>query len=401
MKRNLALLFISMVLLAGCFMYAPQGDYGSPASSPVPAPTPAPETQLDNQWNYDNPDVSDYYGYLGSSGYWVSYPSYGYVWLPRDIGYGWRPYSLGRWVRTEFGWTWISVERWGWLVYHYGRWGWDVRLGWFWVPGMEWGPAWVAWRWGDAYVGWAPLPPGNEFIRGYGFRRREFNIPGDSWCFVRGQEFLDPRLDRWILPRERNVNIINYTRMDVNIGVRDNRMINNGVDVDFVERQTNRAVQSYQLRDARRPSEAQVGSRDVALYRPNVRSNQSARPKEVLQPDQAAVRRAEGAPAPTRYTGGSVQNEETAVRQEHVQETQRLENDQRAEMRALQQKAAAERAALRTSSERQKADAAAQAKIAQVQKNHEAEKAQMAQRHKDEEDQVRKKRLRRNEPEKH
>ena len=48
---------------------------------------------------------------------------------------------------------------WGWVTFHYGRWAHDQRLGWFWVPGDEWGPAWVDWRRGDDFVGWAPLPP--------------------------------------------------------------------------------------------------------------------------------------------------------------------------------------------------------------------------------------------------
>ena len=31
--------------------------------------------------------------------------------------------------------------------------------GWVWVPGYTWAPAWVSWRYGDGYAGWAPLPP--------------------------------------------------------------------------------------------------------------------------------------------------------------------------------------------------------------------------------------------------
>ena len=55
---------------------------------------------------------------------------------------------------------------WGWVVYHYGRWAFEPGIGWFWVPGEEWAPAWVNWRYGDEYVGWAPLPP-DELIETY------------------------------------------------------------------------------------------------------------------------------------------------------------------------------------------------------------------------------------------
>jgi len=42
-------------------------------------------------------------------------------------------------------------------------------LGWVWVPGYEWAPAWVSWRYGDEYVGWAPLPPAAVWISSVGF----------------------------------------------------------------------------------------------------------------------------------------------------------------------------------------------------------------------------------------
>ncbi len=387
MKRSVGLILLAMVSFIGCLVYVPQGDYGSPEASPA---TPPPQgDQVDNQWNYDNPDVSDYYSYLGSTGAWVSYPAYGYVWIPGGMGYGWRPYCLGQWAWTDYGWNWVSTEPWGWLVYHYGRWGWDGRLGWFWVPGNVWAPAWVAWRWGDAYIGWAPLPPGDDFSMAYGFRRRNFNIPGDYWCFVRGQQFMDPRLDRWIVPRERNVSIINDTRMDVNIHVRDNRVFNDGVDANYVQQRTNRTVERYALTDARRPGEAQIGARSVSVYRPTFRPSQNARPRQVMSPDQAAARRSQS----SRPAAGAGLDEELAVRQQHQVEMQRLNEDQQAEVRTIQQKADAERSALRTPAERERAAAATKSRLADVQKRQAGEKAQMAQRHKTEEDQARRNKL--------
>jgi len=50
-------------------------------------------------------------------------------------------------------------EPWGWATYHYGRWVNLDGTGWCWVPGYTWAPAWVSWRYGDGYCGWAPLPP--------------------------------------------------------------------------------------------------------------------------------------------------------------------------------------------------------------------------------------------------
>ena len=85
---------------------------------------------------------------------------------------GWRPYTQGHWVDTDYGWTWISDEPWGWATYHYGRWLADQEYGWLWVPGNQWGPAWVSFQQGGGYVGWAPLPPAVGFQAGIGLQHR-------------------------------------------------------------------------------------------------------------------------------------------------------------------------------------------------------------------------------------
>ena len=55
--------------------------------------------------------------------------------------------------------------------------------GWCWVPGYTWGPAWVSWRYGDGYCGWAPLPPdslvGVDYADGGDDSGDGFHIGGD------------------------------------------------------------------------------------------------------------------------------------------------------------------------------------------------------------------------------
>src|SRR3954468_13074702 len=104
--------------------------------------------------------IDFFYDNLSDGGSWIEVGDYGYCWQPTVAvsNTSWRPYSDGYWAYTDLGWTWISYEDFGWATYHYGRW---IRLrgrGWVWVPGREWGPAWVSWRTGGDYVGWAPLP---------------------------------------------------------------------------------------------------------------------------------------------------------------------------------------------------------------------------------------------------
>src|SRR5574341_618221 len=101
---------------------------------------------------------------LSPYGNWVSVPRYGNVWYPTAVGPHWKPYTDGRWIWSDYGWTWASYEPWGWAPYHYGRWIFLDYYGWVWIPGTVWAPAWVTWYTSPGYIGWAPLAPDNDFF---------------------------------------------------------------------------------------------------------------------------------------------------------------------------------------------------------------------------------------------
>lgn len=108
--------------------------------------------------------VADFNAPLSSCGTWVEVGSYGRCWRPAGIAVGWRPYCNGEWVWTDCGWYWESDEPWAWACYHYGYWVYDSVYGWIWVPGVKWAPAWVCWRMGGGFIGWAPMPPPGFFF---------------------------------------------------------------------------------------------------------------------------------------------------------------------------------------------------------------------------------------------
>jgi hypothetical protein len=142
-------------------------------------------------------------------GVWRRSARFGEVWVPDDRPPGWRPYTEGHWVYTdEWGWYWDSDEEeadWGWVTYHYGRWAHDQRLGWFWVPDDEWAPAWVDWRRGNDYVGWAPLPP-EELLE-----EDEYRNDPIYWVFVQPRYLIAPRLRTYYLPPQRSVIVFRQT----------------------------------------------------------------------------------------------------------------------------------------------------------------------------------------------
>jgi hypothetical protein len=160
----------------------PYGSYGEQQAQSQPQPYDGADPRVAQQVSDDS--VADGYddGYdpeayqqfeepLAQAGAWTDDASYGRIWIPSPmvVGENFTPYyTAGHWVLSEYGWTWVSDWGWGWAPFHYGRWVVVAGRGWAWVPGRVWGPAWVAWRSGDGYVGWAPLPPRGVRIAAYG-----------------------------------------------------------------------------------------------------------------------------------------------------------------------------------------------------------------------------------------
>jgi hypothetical protein len=149
----------------------PDDEYG--ANQYATAPVPVDE--------YVGPSMADFRSGLRPYGRWFWTADYGWVWRPRHVGYRWQPYWDGRWAWTTAGWTWVSDEPWGWATYHYGRWATIDGMGWVWLPGRVWAPAWVAWRWGGGYAGWCPLGP-----------RGVVYVQPRQWVFVESPHFLAP-----------------------------------------------------------------------------------------------------------------------------------------------------------------------------------------------------------------
>ena len=170
-----------------------------------------------------------------NGGIWYEVADYGYVWQPdAATNPDWRPYTDGYWAYTDVGWTWVSYEDFGWAAYHYGRW---IRLedyGWCWVPGYEWGPAWVSWRTGGDYIGWAPLPPagGGEIVYESrpigGHVDVEFGIGPAYYNFIDIRFIGEPVLIGHYYPYSQNVVYINNTVNVTNITYNNSIVYNYG-----------------------------------------------------------------------------------------------------------------------------------------------------------------------------
>ena len=193
------------------------------------------------------PDVKarhDFGEALEPYGNWMHTHEYGDVWKPRIQNPTiWAPYTVGRWHYTELGWHFTSSEPWGWACYHYGRWVRYRTVGWCWVPGREWAPAWVSWRTSPRHIGWSPLPPSATWNHHSGIRHwadNRFNIGPSHYNFLRVEDFNTRSCHSSLISRRQNTSLMlstnNVTLMfSISLGGRK-RICNRGPDRNYLTR---------------------------------------------------------------------------------------------------------------------------------------------------------------------
>lgn len=304
-RAGLVLCSALTVALTGCETYVVQAP---PRTVYVPAPAPPPPVVVATP--PAQPPVlviqseSDFYEPLGAHGEWVMVAGYGRCWRPAHAGVGWRPYANGYWRRTDAGWYWVSEEPWGWATYHYGRWDFHANFGWIWLPQTQWAPAWVSWREGGGYVGWAPLRPSARI----GVVVHEPAFESRAFVFVEHRRMLEPVRPRTVIVN--NTTIINTTVNITRVTVVNNTRIHEGPRAEVIERENGRKIQATPVHEVRRREEAPVAARHRTAPTPNVNPTPSpARPQS-----QPVAHPAPQQPVPPRR-GPMVEKPAETVRQ--------------------------------------------------------------------------------------
>jgi hypothetical protein len=216
-----------------------------------------------------------FYDELQPYGTWMDYGSYGYVWIPR-VASGFVPYATnGYWINTEYGNTWVSDYAWGWAPFHYGRWLFDDFYGWVWVPDTEWAPAWVTWRSGGGYYGWAPLMPGINMHMAFHYYDR---LPRHYWSFVPCRYITYRNVYAHCVSRPRVVNVYNHTTI-VNNYYTDSRKRTyfSGPSRSDIERRGGGRVTTHHIDDSSRPEQTIVTRNTAKFYRPDIDNTQGSR----------------------------------------------------------------------------------------------------------------------------
>jgi len=278
---------------------APAAEAG--AQEAEPAETSEVSTSAAVAPPTDDQNISFFYQSLYPYGNWLNIDGQ-WCWQPTaaSVSPDWAPYCRhGHWVWSDWGWCWESDYSWGWAPFHYGRWFRHPQNGWCWVPDAQWGPAWVSWRTGDDYCGWAPLPPRTRFERdGFYFRDArvgadfEFNLTAGDYFFLPKGNFCDPHPWVHIVPSIRAGEVYDRTVFEKNAYRFDNdHVFNGGPPVDDISRASHRDIRPVTIEQNNvRPGEPiprgmRQGGR-LVIYKPTI-SPQAPRSPLVIKAELA------------------------------------------------------------------------------------------------------------------
>lgn len=193
-----------------------------------------------------------FYNSLAPYGNWMEIDGGVTVWRPTGVNRFWEPYREGQWIWTNDGWYWDSYEPFGYIVFHYGRWYYDDYYGWLWVPDNEWAPAWVEWRYDNSYIGWAPLSPYASFSISIGIHfTHNYYTPYNHWHFVSYKYFCNPHVYNHFVDSRIKYRVYSGTKYRTDYGYSDGRVINRGVNVDYIRQRSGQSIREKQIERVR------------------------------------------------------------------------------------------------------------------------------------------------------
>jgi hypothetical protein len=201
-------------------------------------------------------------------------------------------------------------SQWGDVTYHYGRWYDAPSNGWVWIPGTTWAPAWVAWREGGGYCGWAPLPPQAGFGMRYSAADADRYVPANQYVYCDERYVTSGRVDQHIV--RNDVTIINKTTNITNITYVNNHVVNQGMPAANVARATGHSVEPVALVAAATPDEAHslaTAGKPVIYAPPTVQQAEKQRITDAKTPSQNS----KPMPAPETAAPPVASVEKTAV----------------------------------------------------------------------------------------
>lgn len=175
------------------------------------------------------------------------------------------PYSNGQWIYTSHGWYFKAPTAHEEIIHHYGRWVHSPAMGWIWVPGRVWAPAWVDWREDDDNLAWAPVPPSVYLVAG---EVPEIPVYEDNYIIVGKNHFVEPVVYKYIY-RDK-VLIKNMKRLK-GVAVVNNIIVNQGPAVLEIEKVRGSNINVVKVHKVNNIKEIQFTGSDINVFTPMFR----------------------------------------------------------------------------------------------------------------------------------
>lgn len=200
-----------------------------------------------------------------------------FVWKPSDdIAIGittgqtqvqkpvYTPYSNGQWVNTDQGWYFQAATPYEETTSHYGRWAMTPDMGWVWVPGRVWSPAWVEMRENNDYVAWTPIPPSVYFVNNV------FTVPviedADRYVVVEKRYFVEPTIYKYMYLENKNKIMIKEMTKTNGIMVMNKTIINKGPELTSIETITGKKIEMVKIKRVDAPGDVKYTSNEFYVY---------------------------------------------------------------------------------------------------------------------------------------
>lgn len=177
------------------------------------------------------------------------------------------PYVNGSWVYTDAGWYFRAPTYYEEITHHYGRWVWHPVMGWVWIPGRVWAPAWVEWRVSTAYIAWAPLPPSIYIVNHV---VRPIIIHEDRFICVEKRHFFKPHVYKHSFmykDRKHKIKIHELVRPD-GIMVVDRKVINKGPEISEIEKISGRNFHPVKINKTSDKKDVKYSDNNFNVYSP-------------------------------------------------------------------------------------------------------------------------------------
>lgn len=195
------------------------------------------------------------------------------------------PYNDGQWLNTDQGWYFKANTPQEDLTSHYGRWALDPNLGWVWLPGKVWSPAWVEWRENEDYIAWAPVPPG-VYIQNDAITQTTLNE--NRYTIVEKKQFIEPSVYKYRYQYVENKNKIMIKEMTKTDGViiKNKTVINKGPEVSVIEKKSGKKIEQIKIKKTGKKEDAVSTATEIGVYTPELKKTAEVKKEPVSKPEK-------------------------------------------------------------------------------------------------------------------